>query len=174
MKVKILIGVLLLLIAVNLATIGSYVYLRFKAPSYPRIVNRMPMMGPRFNRMRGRRPMPMLRLNHNQRQQLFKLLHDFRQETQPERRQIHILERKTFRMMQQNPVPMDSVNENLKQISNVRYEISQKIIKKLMAAKSYLTPRQQHAFYNAIMRARVEQSNMPPSQAPGKSQLPLP
>lgn len=169
MKVKLLVGALLFLIAVNLATIGSYVYLRFSGTHTRPYFNREYMNRHPFGRGPG--PGPALQLNRQQRQQLFNLLKDFRQETEPQRRQIDSLERKTFQLMQQQPVQMDSINSNLKQISDIRYMISQQIIKKLMAAKSYLNPRQQHQFYNAIMRARVERSDMPP---PPNTPLPQP
>jgi len=168
MKVKILIGVLLFLIAVNLATIGSYVYFRFTGPPPGHLFNR---------ELRGRRPFnrgpggpPELRLNRRQRQQLFKQLSEFRRETQSQRRKINRIERKTFQLIQQDLVPVDSVNANLKEISDIRLEISRHIIKKMIAAKSYLTPKQQHEFYNAIMRARAERPNRPMS--PPNSPLP--
>lgn len=167
MKVKILVGALLFLIAVNLATIGSYVYFRFSANNSRPFFNREYMMRRPF----GRGPGPRLQLDRQQRQQMFKLLTEFRRETVSERRKIDSLERVTFRLMQQNPAPMDSIDANLKRITDIRFEISQQIIKKLMAAKSYLTPRQQHQFYNAIMRARAERSNIPP---PPDSSLPKP
>ena len=167
MKVKILVGALLFLIAVNLATIGSYVYFRFSANNSRPFFNREYMSRQPF----GRGPGPRLQLDRQQRQQLFKLLSEFRKETEPQRKNIDSLEKETFRLMQKSPVPMDSIDANLKHIADIRFEISQQIIKKLMTAKSYLTPRQQHQFYNAIMRARAERSNMPP---PPDSPLPQP
>lgn len=162
MKVKILIGALLFLIAVNLATIGSYVYLRFTHNQPHPLLRREWVAHPPFRGRRG----PGFYLNRAQRKQLMKLLQSFHRETMPERRQIRIIERKTFQLMQKDPVPMDSVEKNLKDIASIRYKISIHIIKKMMAAKSYLTPKQQHEFYNAIMRAQAERNGNVPPQGP--------
>ncbi len=159
MKVKILIGVLLFLIAVNLATIGSYIYLRvrhdrdntWKRERYD-------------HRLRDKRPD--LRLDSKQRKQLFSLFQSYRSETDSQRQQIGVLEGQTFDLLQKDPVPIDSVKQNLQRIADIRYDISLHIIQKLMEAKSFLNPDQQHAFYNAIMRARPDHPKAEPPPSP--------
>lgn len=158
MKIKILIGVLLFLIAVNLATIGSYVYLRFSHDHA-----RFPFARERFDRrFRDRDHRPDLHLNAEQRKQLFSLFQSYRSETDSQRQQIGELEGQTFQLLQRDPVPMDTVKQNLQKIADIRYAISLHIIQKLMEAKSFLNPDQQHAFYNAIMRARLNHPKPPP------------
>lgn len=147
MKVRILIGILLFLIALNLATIGSYVYLRFSHGHRKHS----------FSRERiDHKHRPDLHLNRDQRRQLFDLFRSFRMETDSQQQQIHELEGKTFSLLQHEPVLMDSVDANLKKIAELRYEISRHIIGKLLKAKSYLTPDQQQQFYKAIINARPE------------------
>lgn len=162
MKVKILIGVLLFLIAVNLATIGSYVYLRFTHDRARTFFNREHL----DRRFRDREHRPDLKLTKEQRKQLFSLFQSFRSETDSQRQHIGTLEAQTFQLLQQDPVPMDSVKQNLHKISDIRYDISLHIIQKLMEAKSFLNHDQQHAFYNAIMRARSNHPQAPPPGSP--------
>ena len=171
MKVKILIGVLLFLIAVNLATIGSYVYLRFSHDH-----TRFPFNRERYDRrIHDRDHRPDLHLNQEQRKQLFGLFQSYRSETDSQRQQIGNLEAQTFELLQKDPVPMDSVKQNLKKIADLRYGISLHIIQKLMEAKSFLNPDQQHAFYNAIMSSRMNRpAPPPPSPDARKPQPPVP
>jgi len=165
MKVKILIGVLLFLIAVNLVTIGSYVYLRFRHD------NDNAWKREHYDhRLRNKKPD--LRLDAKQKKQLFSLFQSFRSETDSLRQQIGSLEGQTFDLIQRDPVPMDSVKQNLQRIADIRYDISLHIIQKLMEAKSFLNPDQQHEFYKAIMRARPDHpkaaSAPPPPDNPPK------
>lgn len=170
MKVKILIGVLLFLIAVNLATIGSYVYLRFSHEH-----SRLPFSRERYDRrFHDRNHRPDLRLNKEQRKQLFGLFQSYRSETDSQRQQIGKLESQTFQLLQRDPVPMDSVKQNLKSIADLRYAISLHIIQKLMEAKAFLNPDQQHAFYNAIMRARMNRPKTPPPSPDAQPPVPNP
>ena len=49
---------------------------------------------------------------------------------------------------------MEEVDQKLAEISDIRRQIMQKAIKKMIKAKSFLTPEQQEQFFNAITHLR--------------------
>ena len=57
-------------------------------------------------------------------------------------------------LMQQEPVPRSDVDAMLRDIADIRLEISQKAIEKFIEAKSFLSPEGQELFFDAILKAR--------------------
>lgn len=148
MKIKLLITALILLIAINLGTLGSYLYIQFfktEKPS-PTEMFRRPHFPP------GGRPD--LGLKKEQRDQLRNLLMEFIHETESLRSQVMELEQKIFLLMQQTPAPVDTVDRMLQEISDIRLQLMQRAIKKMIYAKSFLTPEQQHHFFKAMTFSR--------------------
>lgn len=151
MKTKVLVGVLLFLIVVNLASIGTYLYQRYAGPpdgemGFPRgEMGRAP-----FSRVQS----PMMHLNAEQRQQMMELFRTFHEETRDLHQKIRALEEQTFDLLQEESVPMEAVDGNLHQLSNLRLEISRRATQNLIKAKSFLSPEQQRMFYGAITQAR--------------------
>jgi len=164
MKIKLLIAALVLLIAINLGTLGSYLYVQYFKPKKPSPVE---MFGrPHFPAERR----PDLGLKKEQREKLRNLLMEFAEETQSLRRQVMELEQETFLLMQQTPVPMDTVDQRLQEISDIRLQIMKKAIKKMIHAKSFLTPEQQHHFFKAItfLRPGLHEGRRPSGGRPPK------
>lgn len=162
MKIKLLIVALVLLIAINLGTLGSYVYIQFfngKKPS-PAEMFRRPHFPP------GERPD--LSLKKEQRKQLRNLLMEFAEETESLRTQVMELEQQTFLLMQQTPVPMETVDQNLQELSDIRLQIMQRAVKKMINAKSFLTPEQQRHFFKAMTFSRpgMHEGSRPPGRRP--------
>lgn len=158
MKLKILIGVLIFLIIINLATIGSFVYLQMKGSN-----NNQTEIG--FNN--GGKPPPpeelMLKLNKKQKEQLRDMLNKFRAKAQPYKEQIRILDDETYKLLIKKPVAKNELDTNLKKISNIRLKISQLAVDNMLDAKSILSPAQLELFYNAVIRP-MPQSPPPPEQ----------
>jgi len=100
---------------------------------------------------RGR---PDLGLKKEQRKQLRNLLMEFGEETESLRSQVMKLEQETFLIMRQTPVPIEEVDQKLNEISDIRLQIMQKAVKKMISAKSFLTPEQQKHFFKAITFSR--------------------
>ena len=151
MKTKILVGVLLFLIVVNLASIGTYLYQRYTAePSEG--MGFMPggMGGPPF----GRGQSPMMELSGEQRQRMMELFRTFHEDTKDLHVKIRSLEERTFDLLQQESVPMEQVDRNLEELSGLRLEGSRRATQNLMKAKAFLTPEQQGMFYGALIQAR--------------------
>jgi len=147
MKIKILIGVLLVLIAINLGTIGTYLYLQLNRDKNPHWnQSRVPPFRPDHR--------PEMRLDKKQRQQLRTLLMEFQQENQESRNQIQELEGNTFELLQAEKVPVDQINQNLKQLSDLRLKLMEAAVEKMIKVKSFLNPEQQKRFFDFIMESR--------------------
>lgn len=158
MKLKILIGILIALIAINLAVIGGYVYFRFirsGPPNHSWVHNNR-------DHYRDHDHHHNLDLTPAQRQNLFKLLKNFFNETKIQRDSLHNLEEATFKLLQQDPIPKARIDSNLKQIAQLRIELNQNLIGKLIETKSFLSRDQQKKFYNAIMQIHPERRPPPP------------
>lgn len=148
MKIKILIGILLVLIAINLGTIGTYLYLQLnRDKNIPHWDQSRRSHFPPNHR-------PEMKLDKQQRHQLRNLLQEFQQENQDIRNQIWELERTTFDLLQQENIPQNQVNQNLKQLSDYRLKLMTAAVEKMIKAKSFLNPEQQKHFFDFIMESR--------------------
>lgn len=160
MKLKILVVILVLLIFINLGTIGSYIYFRF-------IKTEEVKKSRKFGRSRkgGKEKsastrIPDLKLNRHQRKHLNNLLKEFGTET----RELHVnlrqLEKEAFDLLQMDSVVIEQVNEKLKEICDIRFQIDQKAIQKMIDAKRILTPEQQQHFFRALMQLKPRISDL--------------
>ncbi len=149
MKIRILVGVLVLLILVNLGTIGTYLYLHFTHRPEPPALDG------------GPRP-PLAALSPEQREKLGDLMEGFRRETRDLNEQARMLEDSTVALLERNPVPDDLVDAQLKQLADLRLEISKKAARKLALAKSFLSADQQQGFFMSVMKARPAFPGGPP------------
>ncbi|UCG53018.1 MAG: periplasmic heavy metal sensor [Candidatus Latescibacterota bacterium] len=152
MKLKILVGILVFLIVLNLATIGTFLYIHFtQEPVAP--VGRM-SPGPGMDLpMEPNRHGPM-HFHATHRKELRKLHREFRIETLDLTLRIRDLELEAFELLQQDPVPQARVDSLLEEISLAQLEVSRRAAEKLIEAKRILPPDQQEIFFNAILKAR--------------------
>jgi len=151
MKLKVLVGALVLLIVLNLATIGTFLYVHFTRPEMPPVVD-----GPEFTHRdadSGRR-LRLHRLPSEHREALVGLLREFHSETEDLRTRLDALEGGVFDLMQGDPVPVARVDSLLGDVSRVRLEISRIATRKLIKAKGVLPPEEQRIFFDAILQAR--------------------
>ncbi|MGA3245181.1 MAG: hypothetical protein ABSE41_11225 [Bacteroidota bacterium] len=153
MKTKVLVGILLFLIVVNLSTMGVFVYhiLRGGPPQ----LDVLPVDGVRPPGMIGGES-PMMRMQPDVRERMHALMMRFREDVKDTQQKIFVLEDSTVAMLKNDPPPMDRINENLKKLSDLRLSINQKAVHNLLQVKSFLNPEQQEMFFRAIMQARPE------------------
>jgi hypothetical protein len=151
MKTKVLVGILLFLIVVNLSTIGVFVFHILRGPKEAEPVafegGRPPMMGPES---------PMMRLQPEVRERMHALMTNFREETRDLQQKIFVLEDSTVALLKNDPPPMNHISDNLRQISDLRLLMNQKAIHNLLQAKSFLPREQQEMFFRSIMQARPQ------------------
>ncbi len=152
MKLKILIGVLVFLIVLNLATIGTFLFVHFGHG--PR-KGRMRLGGPRTAARMMDRARALTPFRSEEREQLMDLLHDLRQETRELRERINDLEGEALRALHEDPISKAKVDSLLGEISAVQLEVSKKATAKLIETQSFLTKAQQRIFYDAILEARA-------------------
>lgn len=151
MKLKLLIGILLFLIALNLATIGSFLYSQWKQPN--RIA--APLPGP-DREDRGARIRRLPPIEQEKRDELRRLLHQLHRETAELRGQIDDLEAEALILLERDPVPRDSLDLIVEQISGLRVEINRRAMDKLIEAKNHLDPHQQRMFFRMILGSRPD------------------
>jgi hypothetical protein len=152
MKTKVLVGILLFLIVVNLSTIGVFVFHVLRGPKEAELMS-----------LEGGRPAgmmapeaPMMRLQPEVRERMRKLMVSFREDTRDLQQKIFMLEDTTVALLKNDPPPMGRISDNLRQISDLRLLINQKAIHNLIQARSFLPPGQQDMFFRAIMQARPQ------------------
>ena len=170
MKMKVIVGVLIFLIVINLATIGTYIYYRMaRPPEKPLMRGEFPFRGQPGGH-------PMAQLNENQRTKLMALTRGFEEETKDHRQRIHKLEDQLFRLLQTNPVQQDKVDTILKTIAEVQLAIGRMAAQKLIEAKSFLTAEQQKGLYDGILRTRLAEGGPPLEEKgpPGPMNFPPP
>lgn len=153
MKTKVLIGILLFLIVVNLSTIGVFVYHMLQRGPRP----------PDGGFFEGGRPpgmmggeSPMMRMQPEVRERMHSMMMGFREDVKETQEKIFVLEDSTVAMLKNDPPPMDCINENLRKLSELRLSINQKAVHNLLQVKSFLNPEQQEMFFRAIMQARPQ------------------
>ena len=150
MKVKLLVGILVFLIVLNLATIGTFVYLHFARDRHP---IGHPMMRMHDDLRRTARAHKKW-LRNGDRRQLMSLLVEFREETHDLRNQLHDIEQATLAAFEAEPFSEGTVDSLLRAGTDVRLEMSRRAVQKLIDAKEFLTPEQQRLFYKAIIEGR--------------------
>ena len=154
MKVKLLIGALIFLIVLNLATIGSFVYTQWKRGQYDVAPAPVPHRPPRADRPDQEFPRRAMRLDAAERAELVRLLREFMEETAEQRTRITALEEQAFERMQRTPVPRAELDSLLAEIEKTRLDISRKATDKLIEAKTHLSPEQLEHFYQRILTSR--------------------
>jgi uncharacterized membrane protein len=151
MKLKVLAGVLVFLIVLNLATIGTFLYVHFtRAPGPPAL-----LAPEEIQRGPARMGRPWFRrLPSEDRDELFSLLREFHAETRDLRTKLRSLENRIFEIMQNDPVAAAAVDSLLEEAAAVRLDISRVATRKLIEAKTILPPEEQRMFFDSILQAR--------------------
>ena len=155
MKVKIMSGVLIFSLALNLAVIGTFVFKRFLRPEahfHPRdMIGRMPFL----------RDMEIDDAKREKIIELFKAFHETNRET---REQIRALEDQLFEILQDESTDLDQAHKIMDKIGEKRLELGKNALIQLVKAKSFLSPRQQDHFYRMLIRQRPNPGRLPSAE----------
>ena len=151
MKIKVLIGILVFLILLNLATIGTWVYLHFISPPEPKF----PESGWKWNRP----PMPRLRppIHHlplEQQQKLRSLLKELRQAKRPLESELRELHFQLREALQDTNVSMDSLQTLLDSLAAVQRQINEVVIQHFLKARQLLPAEQYQQLLNHLRLPR--------------------
>jgi uncharacterized membrane protein len=142
MKIKILVGVLVVLIVLNLATVGSYVYLRWVKPPFREF--------PGFERPEMPRMHPRMRLDSKQREKMQGMRMKFFESVQPDQKRIGELRNEIFEMIQQDNVDTTAIDRKLGEIADLHKKIEMKAIEMLVRSRTFLSPQQFEFLYRML------------------------
>ena len=150
MKTKVLVGVLVFLIIVNLVTLGTYLFITFTRPPEPRLP-----FGPPGERGEGFTGRPgHMQMDDEQRRAVMTQVMKLREETQGLRDSVMELERETLELLKQEDVSMDEVDAKLAAIAQLKLTMSKAATRSVLEAKAFLTPEQQEMFIGMIIRSQ--------------------
>ncbi len=146
MKIKVLVGVLVFLIVLNLATIGTWLYFRFVQPEPPGWKQPPPWSAP----MRpGMRP-PIEDLTRAQRQQLRQLIREMRQAKRPVEQQLRQLHYMLRLALIDSTVSTDSLQVLLDSLASIQRQLNEITIEYFLQAREFLTPQQRQRIFRHL------------------------
>jgi Spy/CpxP family protein refolding chaperone len=151
MKLKILIGVLVTLIIVNIAAVDTYLYYNLANRPGDNPDNMSPGV-PASGGEQG--DDPLAKLNDTQRKEIRTLMQEFKRSTGELYGRIKVLDDDILTLIQQEPSQKEKIEQDLKEISTLRMEISKIAVEKIMQTKSYLSKEQQEKLFSAIFRTK--------------------
>ena len=154
MKTKVLVGVLLFLILVNLGTIGVYVF-RLLRPGPPEAAF-----------LSDREGQPALALRPEAREHLRGVMERFQEDTRDLQKEAEQIEDSTVALLCMEHVPMEQVQTSLRSLADVRLRLSTHAVASLLAAKPYLRPEEQNTFFRSVVHARPRHGGPMPGRAP--------
>jgi Spy/CpxP family protein refolding chaperone len=151
MNVRVLTGVLVFIMIVNIAAVDAYVYYHMMGASAEPPQDVLP--GPRsLGREQGGDPLA--GLDEQQRNRLREIMEEFRKSTGELNGRIRTLDDEIFKLIQTDSIQSERIARNLEDISTARLEINRIAIDKILKTKSFLSREQQTRLFNAIFRMK--------------------
>ena len=149
MKLKTLTIVLIFSLGLNLAVLGTYIFKKVSSP---------PDFFPPENR---RQFMNELGLDKAQREEMFTMMHEFREKNRAISQEISDLERELFQTIRTEDADSVKINSLIEKIGQMRIARSKRAINHFKKYKQILTTEQQDHFYRMIMEKRPGRFNRP-------------
>ncbi len=170
MKIKLLVGGLIFLIIINLVTIGTFLYLQFnKSGQKFKYRAQDSLMIPPFLHPDSRGE----RLNKEQREKLFGMFENFRNETKEVNEEIEMIQNEIQELLMSETINEEELNQKMQKVSELRLKISRVAVKNIIEAKSFLTPEQVEHFVRAIMQFHPPHDRGMPPDFKGRHRNPL-
>ena len=145
MKVKILVGALIVLVAMNLAALGAFL-----------VVQKQHRTASDWHRgdRRARHERLMSQLGAEERERVLASMKEFHEQNDGLMRETRQLEENAIASMRMDPVPRVHIDSLLEQISANRLEIARRATDRLVSLGETLTPDQREQVMNAIIHSR--------------------
>lgn len=140
MKVKVIIGALVVLLIMNIAAVASFFYLHHHVRQYQR--------GERVHRW------VMRNVAERDREKFFRTVHTIHDDIGPLADSTSELEKHLINSMRQDPVPRAHIDSLLEQISRNRLEIARRATDRMIAMGDSLTADERGHMVDAILRFR--------------------
>ncbi len=149
MKIKLLVGALVLLVVVNIAAIGAFLFVQTHHPRHPARWR---------HSMQGR---PFVKLDREKRQALSEAMKEFHEEARDVIEETHALENDAIAAMGESPVPRARIDSLLERISDRRLEIARRATNRMIEMGERLTPKERERLMAALMRMRGPRDHAP-------------
>lgn len=140
MKIKVLVGALVVLIVMNVAAIGAFVAVQMRGP-------RPPGAWRSWSHNRSFHS-----LDREKRRALFESMKEFREEARDLIDQTHLLEDEAVAAMGETPVPRARIDSLLQQIADNRLEIARQATDHMIKLGESLTPEERKQIMKMLMR----------------------
>jgi len=145
MKIKSIVIFLVILLILNLATLGTILYYQFY-PHHKRTYS------PDWQRYKKGHGLPAkLILTPDQRTKFRQLQKKLRGEIQPLMKENWEIRQEVLDLLQQEPVPWEEIQSRQKRLSEIRSQIEMKTMRNIQEAKEFLTPAQQKALFKLLV-----------------------
>jgi len=140
MKVKFLVGALIVLVLMNLAALGSFFYMQHHAPA--------PRRGERAQRWMSKN------LPDQDRREFVRTVRGIRKDIGPLAESTRVLEKQLIDSMREDPVPRARIDSLLQEISRNRLDMARRATDRMITMGDSLTPEERGRMVDAILRAR--------------------
>lgn len=144
MKIKLLVGALVVLIVMNIAALGAFLFVHVHNDH----------RGHLRAGFRGDHRRAAGALNDDERKKLFNAMKSFHEEVRPLADNTKALEDDLMVAMRENPVPRARVDSLLQQISANRLDIARRATDRMIAMGDSLSPDERAHLVDALMRMR--------------------
>ncbi len=141
MKIKILIATLFVLLIVNVAALGSFLFLHHRAHHQPPQLDRVHRWVVR-------------NVPEKDRDKFFRTAHGIHDDIGPLVEETRGIEKQLIESMRQDPVPRAHIDSLLEQISKNRLEIARKATDRMVAMGDSLTADERAHMADALLRFR--------------------
>lgn len=150
MNKKVFSIILIFSLALNLAVVGTYIFRKLNPPP-ERFFPHDPGRASFFNEMQ---------LDKDQRDKMFKLMHEFRDANRKRMEMIFQLQDELFHTIRSGDADSAKIDSLVNKIGKLRIEQSKKAINHFKKFRKLLTPMQQDHFYRMLMENRPERHRM--------------
>jgi uncharacterized membrane protein len=147
MKIKLLVGAVIVLIIVNLAALGSFWFMHAKAGQ-----GRDTRPGREWRMRNFGRDMP-----RDERERLLRMVQGFRRETRPLIEETRDLENQLMEAMRQGSASREHIDSLNVAIAQSRLEIARRATERMIALGDSLNPDQREEMMKTLMRYRRSQ-----------------
>jgi hypothetical protein len=146
MKIKVISGVLIFSLALNLAVIGTFLYRRVLMTDHD---------FPPKDRIGGRTKfLKDMDLEDEKRTKLIEVFSEFRKTNKETAIQINALEDQLFETLKGESMDVDRAYLIMDQIGEKKLALGKKALDQFIKAKSFLSPEQQDHFYRMLMKGK--------------------
>ncbi len=156
MKVKVMSGILIFSLALNLAVIGTFVF--------KRIVGTDAGFHPRNGGMGRGAFFREMDLDDAKREKIIELFKEFRKINKETQEQIMVLKEQLFETLQGDSSDINKSYSIMDKIGNERLALGKSALNQFLKAKSFLSPEQQNHFYRMLMKNKPNKRLRKPAE----------